>query len=48
MKLFRIWTSGSRGNAVFLIWSPDSPFVQRGVTICAILVEGIIRNNSVK
>ena len=24
---------------VFLIWSSDSPFVQRSVTICAILVE---------
>ena len=33
---------------VFLIWSSDSPFVQRSVTICASLVEGIMRNNSVK
>ena len=33
---------------VFLIWSSDSPFGQRSVTICAILVEGIMRNNSVK
>ena len=33
---------------VFLIWSSDSPFVQRSVTICAIMVEGIMRNNSVK
>ena len=32
----------------FLIWSSDSPFVQRSVTICAILVKGIMRNNSVK
>ena len=32
----------------FLIWSSDSPFVQRSGTICAILVEGIMRNNSVK
>ena len=33
---------------VFLIWSSGSPFVQRSVTICAILVRGIQRNNSVK
>ena len=33
---------------VFLIWSSDSPSVQLSGTICAILVEGIIRNNSVK
>ena len=33
---------------VFLIWSLGSPFVQRNVTICAILIEGIMRNNSVK
>ena len=26
---------------VFLIWSSGSPFVQRSVTICANLVEGI-------
>ena len=26
---------------VFLIWSSGSPFVQRSVSICAILVEGI-------
>ena len=26
---------------VFLIWSSGSPFVQRSVTICAILVEGL-------
>ena len=32
----------------FLIWSSGSPFVQGSVTICAILVEGIMRNNSVK
>ena len=32
---------------VFLIWSSGSPFVQRSVTICAILVGGIKRNNSV-
>ena len=33
---------------VFLIWISGSPFVQRSVTICIILVEGIKRNNSVK
>ena len=31
---------------IFLIWS--GPFVQRSGTICAILVEDIMRNNSVK
>ena len=33
---------------IFLIWSSGSPFVQRSGTICAILVEGIMSNNSVK
>ena len=33
---------------VFLIWIYGSPFVQRSTTICAILVEGILRNNPVK
>ena len=33
---------------LFLIWSSGGPFVQRSRTICAILVEGIKRNNSVK
>ena len=33
---------------VFLIWSSGSPFVQGSITICAILAEGIQRNNSVK
>ena len=28
------------------LWA--SPFIQRSTTICAILVEGIMRNNSVK
>ena len=32
----------------FLIWISGSPFVQQSVTICAILVEGIMRNISVK
>ena len=30
------------------IWSSDSPFVQRSITVCAILVKGIMRNNSMK
>ena len=33
---------------IFLIWSSGSPFVQWSRTICAILIEGIMRNNSVK
>ena len=33
---------------IFLIWSSGGPFVQWRGTICAILVEGIKRNNSVK
>ena len=32
----------------FLILSSDSPFVQCNGTICAILEEGIMRNNPVK
>ena len=32
----------------FLIWSSGSPFVQQSVTICAVLVEGIKRNNFLK
>ena len=38
----------SRFRREFLICSSGSPFVQRSGTICAILVEGIMRNNSVK
>ena len=30
------------------IWRSGGPFIQRSGTICAILVEGIMRNNSVK
>ena len=37
-----------RGIKIFLIWSSGSPFVQYSRTICAILVEGIIWNNSAK
>ena len=33
---------------IFFIWSSGGPFVQRSGTICAISVEGIMRNNSVK
>ena len=33
---------------IFLIWSSGSPFIQPSWTICAILVEDIMRNNSVK
>ena len=33
---------------IFLIWSSGGPFVMRSRTICAILVECIKRNNSVK
>ena len=33
---------------IFLIWSSGGRFVQSSRTICAILVEGIMRNNSVK
>ena len=33
---------------VLLIWISDRPFVQRSVIICAILVEGIMRNNFIK
>ena len=33
---------------LFLIWSSGGPFVQWSVTICAILVEGIMDNSSVK
>ena len=34
-----------KGISYLDLWQP---FVQRSVTICAILVEGIMRNNSVK
>ena len=32
----------------FLIWRSGDHFVERSGTICAILVEGIKRNNSMK
>ena len=50
VKLYGIWTSGS-GDMVlrhFLPRALAAPFVQQTGTICAILVEGIMRNNSVK
>ena len=34
-------------SKAFLIWISGSPFVQHSVTICANLLEGIKRNNSV-
>ena len=33
---------------IFLIWCSGGPFVQQSRTICAILVGGSMRNNSVK
>ena len=33
---------------IFLIWSSGSSFVQRSGSICAILVKGLMRNNSGK
>ena len=33
---------------IFLIWSSDSPFVQWSETIFVILLDGIMKNNSVK
>ena len=42
------WSRRRSCLKIFLIWSSGSPFVQRSGTICAILVEGIMRNNSVK
>ena len=50
VKLHGIWTSGSKEMSLktFLIQSSGSPFVQQNRTICAILVEGIMRNNLLK
>ena len=33
---------------IFLIWSSGNPVAQQSVTFCTILVEGIMRNNSMK
>ena len=51
VKLYEIWTSGSRRSCrlkTFLILSSGSPFVRWTGTICAILEEGIMRDNPVK
>ena len=42
------WFSRKCCLKAFLIWSSGSPVFQQSVTICAILVEIIMRNNSVK
>ena len=42
------WYRGKSRFNVVLIWISGSTFVQRSVIICAILLEGIQRNNSVK
>ena len=41
------WFKQSGCFKIFLIWSSGRPFVQLSGTICAILVEVIMRNNSV-
>ena len=51
VKLYRNFDQWFKRNCrlkVSLIWISGSPFLQRSVTIFAILVEGIMRNNSVK
>ena len=42
------WFRRSCCLKIFLIWSSVGPFVQQSRSVCAILVEGIIRNKSVK
>ena len=42
------WFRRKRRLKVFLIWSSGSPFVQWSATICAILVMGLMKNNSWK
>ena len=42
------WFRRNCHSKVFLICISDIPFVQHNVTFCAILLEGIMRNNSVK
>ena len=42
------WFKRRCGLKVFLIWSSGGPFVQRSGTICAILVEDIMRNTFVE
>ena len=51
VKLREIWTQLFRRRCrlkTFLIWSSGCPFIMQRGTICAILVEDIKRNNSVK
>ena len=51
VKLFWIWTSSSGGDIVkryFLSRALMAPFIQQSGTICANLVESIMRNISVK
>ena len=50
LKLYEIWTSGSKGEVIkrhFLSRALAAP-VQWTGNICAILEEGIMRNNPVK
>ena len=42
------WFSRRCHLKIFLIWNSGSPFAQHRGTICAILVEGIMRNDSEK
>ena len=42
------WLKRRFGLKLFLIWSSGGPFIQRSETICAMLVEGTMRNISVK
>ena len=42
------WPQGQNLKIIFLIWSSGGPFVQWCETICAILIMGIMRKNSVK
>ena len=42
------WLWKKRCLKIYLIYSSGSPFVQHSGTIPAILVEGVMRNNSVK
>ena len=42
------WFKRSCRLKIFLIWTSGGPFVQGSRTICAILVEDIMRNNSEK
>ena len=52
VKLYEIWSGGSGGGEdfvqrYFLSGGSGGRFVQWSRTICAILVKGIMRNNSV-